>query len=38
MVEDRTPTVVEFGGVRQLPLGTYEGFPAAVPGPGGPAR
>jgi hypothetical protein len=31
MVEDRTPTVVEFGGVRELRLVTYQGFPAAVP-------
>jgi hypothetical protein len=31
VVEDRTPTVVEFGGVRELRLVTYQGFPAAVP-------
>jgi hypothetical protein len=36
VVEDRTPMVVEFGGVRELRLVTYQGFPAAVPGAGAP--
>ena len=31
VVDDRTPMVVEFGGVRELRLVTYQGFPAAVP-------
>ena len=38
VVEDRTPLVVEFGGVRELRLVTYQGVPAAVSGPRGPAR
>jgi hypothetical protein len=38
VVDDRTPLVVEFGGVRELRLVTYRGFPAAVPGPGAPGR
>ena len=36
VVEDRTPMVVEFGGVWELRLVTYQGFPAAVPGAGAP--
>lgn len=36
VVDDRTPMVVEFGGVRELRLVTYQGFPAAVPGAGAP--
>jgi len=31
VVDDRTPMVVEFGGVQELRLVTYQGVPAAVP-------
>ena len=35
VTEDRTPMVVEFGGVQELRLVTYQGFPVAVPWTGG---
>ncbi len=38
VVDDRTAMVVEFGGVRELRLVTYEGFDAAVSAPARPPR